>query len=60
MRDTRKIILDEGIAMRASDIEVVWINGCGWPVCRGGPMFYADTVGLKTAVDKRKVYGARM
>ena len=38
-------ILDEGIAQRASDIDVVWINGYGWPVYRGGPMFYADTVG---------------
>ena len=38
-------ILDEGIAQRATDIDVVWINGYGWPVYRGGPMFYADTVG---------------
>ena len=53
-------ILDEGIAVRASDIDVVWINGYGWPVYRGGPMFYADTVGLKTVVDKLKAYGDRM
>ena len=38
-------ILSEGIAQRASDIDVVWIYGYGWPVYRGGPMFYADTVG---------------
>ncbi len=38
-------ILAEGIAQRASDIDVVWIYGYGWPVYRGGPMFYADTVG---------------
>lgn len=53
-------ILDEGIAVRASDIDVVWINGYGWPVYRGGPMFYADTVGLKTVVAKLKEYGDRM
>jgi 3-hydroxyacyl-CoA dehydrogenase len=38
-------ILAEGIAQRASDVDVVWIYGYGWPVYRGGPMFYADTVG---------------
>src|SRR5690606_17657388 len=43
-------ILEEGIAIRASDIDIVWINGYGWPVYRGGPMFYADTVGLQTVV----------
>ena len=39
-------ILEEGKAQRASDIDIVWINGYGWPVYRGGPMFWADTVGL--------------
>jgi 3-hydroxyacyl-CoA dehydrogenase len=39
-------ILEEGIAQRASDIDVVWINGYGWPVYRGGPMFWADSIGL--------------
>jgi 3-hydroxyacyl-CoA dehydrogenase len=39
-------ILDEGIALRASDVDTVWINGYGYPAYRGGPMFYADTVGL--------------
>jgi 3-hydroxyacyl-CoA dehydrogenase len=53
-------ILDEGIAIRASDIDIVWINGYGWPVYRGGPMFYADTVGLKTVVEKLKEYGPRL
>ncbi len=38
-------ILEEGKAQRASDIDVVWINGYGWPVYRGGPMFYADLIG---------------
>jgi 3-hydroxyacyl-CoA dehydrogenase len=39
-------ILDEKIALRASDIDTVWINGYGFPAHRGGPMFYGDTVGL--------------
>ncbi len=39
-------ILDEGIALRASDIDTVWINGYGFPAHRGGPMFHADVVGL--------------
>jgi 3-hydroxyacyl-CoA dehydrogenase len=39
-------ILDEGIARRASDIDVVWVNGYGWPLDRGGPMYWADGVGL--------------
>lgn len=40
------LILEEGIAQRPSDIDVVWIYGYGFPVYRGGPMFYADTVGI--------------
>jgi 3-hydroxyacyl-CoA dehydrogenase len=40
-------ILEEKIAIRASDIDVVWVYGYGWPVYRGGPMFWADTVGLR-------------
>jgi len=39
-------ILEEGIALRASDIDIVYLNGYGFPLHRGGPMFYADTVGL--------------
>ncbi len=53
-------ILEEGIAIRPSDIDIVWINGYGWPAYRGGPMFYADTVGLKTVVAKLKEYGPKM
>jgi 3-hydroxyacyl-CoA dehydrogenase len=43
-------ILEEGIASRASDIDVVWVYGYGWPVWRGGPCFYADLIGAKTIV----------
>jgi 3-hydroxyacyl-CoA dehydrogenase len=39
-------ILDEGIAAKASDIDMVYLTGYGFPVWRGGPMLYADTVGL--------------
>jgi 3-hydroxyacyl-CoA dehydrogenase len=39
-------ILEEGKAIRASDIDVIWINGYNWPAYRGGPMFYADQIGL--------------
>jgi 3-hydroxyacyl-CoA dehydrogenase len=45
-------ILEEGKALRASDIDVVWLNGYGWPVYRGGPMHYGDRVGLQTVVSK--------
>ncbi|MGP1352163.1 MAG: 3-hydroxyacyl-CoA dehydrogenase NAD-binding domain-containing protein [Parasphingopyxis sp.] len=44
------LILEEGMAQRASDIDVVWINGYGWPLYTGGPMFWADTIGLGTVV----------
>ena len=40
-------ILEEGVAIRASDIDVVYTSGYGFPRYRGGPMFYADTVGLE-------------
>jgi len=53
-------ILEEGKAQRASDIDVVWINGYGWPVYRGGPMFYADLVGLNNVVGKLKEFEATM
>jgi 3-hydroxyacyl-CoA dehydrogenase len=49
-------ILEEGKALRPSDIDMVWVHGYGWPVYRGGPMFYADTLGLKTIVAKLKEY----
>jgi 3-hydroxyacyl-CoA dehydrogenase len=53
-------ILEEGIAQRASDIDVVWVYGYGWPVYRGGPMFWADTVGLPTIVEGLKRQEERM
>jgi 3-hydroxyacyl-CoA dehydrogenase len=51
-------ILEEGMAIRASDIDVVWVNGYGWPVYRGGPMFYADTIGLDKVLAKMQEFQA--
>jgi 3-hydroxyacyl-CoA dehydrogenase len=53
-------ILEEGKAQRASDIDIVWINGYGWPVYRGGPMFYADLVGPDKVLAKMKSFEATM
>jgi len=50
-------ILEEGMAQRASDIDTVWINGYGWPAYTGGPMFWADTIGLDVVVEGLKAYG---
>ena len=44
-------ILEEGIAARPGDIDTIWINGYNWPAWRGGPMHWADTVGLKTVAE---------
>lgn len=49
-------ILEEKIAARPSDIDVVWLYGYGWPIYRGGPMFYADQVGLKHIADRLSFY----
>ncbi|MEO0493324.1 MAG: 3-hydroxyacyl-CoA dehydrogenase NAD-binding domain-containing protein [Actinomycetota bacterium] len=53
-------ILEEGIAIRGSDVDVVWVNGYGWPMYRGGPMHWADSVGLAEIVDKISDYGERL
>jgi 3-hydroxyacyl-CoA dehydrogenase len=45
-------LLGEGVALRASDIDIVYLNGYGFPAWRGGPMSYADTVGLKTVLSR--------
>ncbi|TMH10914.1 MAG: 3-hydroxyacyl-CoA dehydrogenase, partial [Betaproteobacteria bacterium] len=47
-------IVDEGIALRASDIDMVYLTGYGFPLHRGGPMCYADTVGLFNVVQTMK------
>ncbi len=51
------LILEEGKAQRASDIDVVWIYGYGWPVYRGGPMFWADTEGAGKIVAGLEKHG---
>ena len=53
-------ILEEGVAQRPSDIDVVWVYGYGWPVYRGGPMHWADSEGLGKIVDGLKRQEARM
>ena len=45
-------LLDEGFALRAADIDVVYVNGYGFPAFRGGPMFFADRTGLATILDR--------
>ncbi|MBB4155252.1 3-hydroxyacyl-CoA dehydrogenase [Sphingomonas jinjuensis] len=51
------LILEEGKAQRASDVDVVWIYGYGWPVYRGGPMFWAQSEGLGKIVDGLEKHG---
>jgi 3-hydroxyacyl-CoA dehydrogenase len=55
-------ILDEGMAIRASDIDIIWINGYGWPIYEGGPMFYGNLIGfdkiLSWLQDMEKVHGS--
>ncbi len=53
-------LLDEGIAQRASDIDIVYLYGYGFPRFRGGPMFYADTVGLPKVLETMREYHARL
>src|SRR5205823_4399692 len=45
-------ILEEGYALRAVDIDIIYVNGYGFPAYRGGPMWYADTVGLKNVYER--------
>jgi 3-hydroxyacyl-CoA dehydrogenase len=49
-------ILEEGIALRASDIDMAYLAGYGFPLHRGGPMFYADTVGLPKVLEAMEKY----
>ncbi|MGH9559071.1 MAG: 3-hydroxyacyl-CoA dehydrogenase family protein, partial [Bryobacteraceae bacterium] len=52
-------ILDEGIALRASDLDVVSLNAHAFPAWRGGPMFYADTIGLPNVLAKIQEFEKR-
>ena len=53
-------ILEEGKAIRPSDVDVVWVNGYGWPVYRGGPMHYGDQVGPDKVLAKMQEFQATM
>jgi 3-hydroxyacyl-CoA dehydrogenase len=52
-------ILDEGLVARASDIDVIWVYGYGWPTYRGGPMYFADAQGLESIRDRLLVLQSR-
>jgi 3-hydroxyacyl-CoA dehydrogenase len=52
-------ILEEGIAARPGDIDVIWAYGYGWPVWRGGPMYYADQLGLAHIRDQLTLYAEK-
>jgi 3-hydroxyacyl-CoA dehydrogenase len=52
-------ILEEGIATRASDVDLVWVTGYGWPRHRGGPMFWADQLGLAEVVRRLRARADR-
>ena len=52
-------ILEEGIAARPGDIDVIWVYGYGWPVWRGGPMYHADRLGLAHLRDRLTIYAER-
>ena len=52
-------ILEEGIAVRPSDLDIIWLNGYGWPKYLGGPMFYADLVGLENVLATLKEFEAK-
>jgi len=51
-------ILEENKAQRPSDVDVVWLNGYGWPADKGGPMFYGDMVGAQAVLDRMEKLGA--
>lgn len=53
-------ILDEGIAQRASDIDVIFLNGYGFPAWRGGPLFHADSVGLAHVLERIREFHQRL
>ena len=52
-------ILDEGIAQRPGDIDVIWVYGYGWPAWRGGPLYYADTLGLGRVRERLAFYAEK-
>ena len=54
------MVLDKGVAARASDIDVVWTSGYGFPRHLGGPMFYADTLGLRHVAERIRYYHGKL
>jgi 3-hydroxyacyl-CoA dehydrogenase len=54
------MVLEEGVAYRASDIDVVWTSGYGFPRHKGGPMFHADALGLKNVLERVQHYHEKL
>ena len=54
------LILEEGKAQRASDIDVVWVYGYGWPIYRGGPMFWGDLEGASKVIEALERHGVKV
>ena len=52
-------IVDEGVVSRASDVDVVWLAGYGFPRYRGGPLFYADRLGAKHVLERMRALRER-
>jgi 3-hydroxyacyl-CoA dehydrogenase len=53
-------LLEEGIALRAEDVDIIYLNGYGFPEHRGGPMWYADTIGLKKVYERIREFQQRL
>jgi 3-hydroxyacyl-CoA dehydrogenase len=51
-------ILDEGVALRGSDIDVIFVYGYGWPAHKGGPMYHADVIGAATVLEQLRALQA--
>ena len=48
--------MEEGVAQRSGDMDIVYINGYGFPIWRGGPMFYANQLGLEEVINKMSAF----
>jgi 3-hydroxyacyl-CoA dehydrogenase len=53
-------VLEEGYARRAADIDVIYVNGYGFPRWRGGPMFFADRTGLAVILERVRTFHAEL
>ena len=58
--DEAAAILAEGIAAGAEDVDLVWVHGYGFPAARGGPLHYADSIGLRAIYDEMRAFERRL